>query len=70
MSYVARPIVKHWGVFDGDKLCLVCNRKLNAELIVKILEVDSGEDDEHNYDGFARDYGSDDITLEEWIAMK
>ena len=70
MSYVARPIVKDWGVFDGDKLCLVCNRKRNAELIVKILEVDSGKDAEHNYDGFARDYGSDTITLEEWRAMK
>lgn len=70
MGYVVKPIVRDYGVFDKDKLLLICRRKRNAELIVKILEVDDGQDAEHHYDGIARDFGSDEITYQEWLLKK
>lgn len=61
MGYYVKPIVCDYGVFhDWDnKLCLVCNRKSNAELILKILEVDNGDDAEHHHDKVCRDYEPD-----------
>lgn len=58
MGYSVRPIVCDYGVFKNDELCLVCNLRHNAELIVKILEVDNGDDAEHYRDKVARNYQS------------
>lgn len=46
MGYYVKPIVCDYGVYRdyNNELCLVCNRKANAELIVKILQVDNGDE--------------------------
>ena len=61
MGYYVKPIVCDYGVYNDydNELCLVCNRKANAELIVKILEVDNGNDAEHHHDKVCRDYEPD-----------
>lgn len=61
MGYYVKPIVCDYGVYNdyNNELCLVCNRKANAELIVKILQVDNGDDAEHHHDKVCRDYKSD-----------
>ena len=38
--YVVRPVVCDWGVYEGDKLVIIVNRKRNAENIARILNAD------------------------------
>lgn len=61
MGYYVKPIVCDYGVYNDydNELCLVCNRKSNAELIVKILQVDNGDDAEHHHDKVCRVYEPD-----------
>ena len=61
MGYYVKPIVCDYGVYNDydNELCLVCNRKANAELIVKILQVDNGDDAEHHHDKVCRNYEQD-----------
>lgn len=56
MGYYVKPIVCDYGIYKDGELCLICNRKQNADLIVKILKVDNGDDAEHHHDKVCRVY--------------
>lgn len=40
MKYEVKPVVCDYGVFEDDNLKLICKSRLNALLIINIMEVD------------------------------
>lgn len=40
IKYEVKPVVSDYGVYENDKLKLICEVKSNAELIVEIMKSD------------------------------
>lgn len=66
MKYEIRDVVSDYGVFEDDKLVLICNSKINAAIICAILQKDK-----ENLNFNAKDFINtvDEVTVEDFLLL-